>query len=89
MVCGRQLFDLYVNNLLHIFFSYQYVGEPKLLYLMVFRFLIRKIMVVMESIVSGYKFNCIRPRLNDKLEFIAYDPYSKFHNDVIVSVVMW
>lgn len=35
----------------------------------------KKVMVVMESLVSGYRFNVIRPRLAEKLEFIAYDPY--------------
>ncbi|KAK4294618.1 hypothetical protein Pmani_032764 [Petrolisthes manimaculis] len=35
----------------------------------------KKIMVVMESLVSGYSFNVIRPRLAEKLEFIAFDPY--------------
>ncbi|XP_068628011.1 large ribosomal subunit protein bL33m [Battus philenor] len=33
------------------------------------------IMVVMESAVSGHKFNAIRERLADKLELIRFDPY--------------
>ena len=37
----------------------------------------RKIMVLMESAVSGHQFNVIRERLADKLELIKFDPYSK------------
>ncbi|XP_032518350.2 large ribosomal subunit protein bL33m [Danaus plexippus] len=33
------------------------------------------IMVLMESMVSGHKFNKIRERLADKLEVIRFDPY--------------
>ncbi|OWR52677.1 mitochondrial ribosomal protein L33 [Danaus plexippus plexippus] len=33
------------------------------------------IMVLMESVVSGHKFNKIRERLADKLEVIRFDPY--------------
>ncbi|CAK1583064.1 unnamed protein product [Parnassius mnemosyne] len=33
------------------------------------------IMVLMESAVSGHKFNAIRERLADKLELLRYDPY--------------
>ncbi|XP_026330862.1 39S ribosomal protein L33, mitochondrial [Hyposmocoma kahamanoa] len=33
------------------------------------------IMVLMESAVSGHKFNTIRERLADKLELIRFDPY--------------
>lgn len=40
-------------------------------------------MVVMESLVSGYRFNVIRPRLAEKLEFIAYDPYSEYQAEVV------
>ncbi|XP_026498024.1 large ribosomal subunit protein bL33m [Vanessa tameamea] len=34
----------------------------------------KHIMVLMESVVSGHKFNAIRERLADKLELICYDP---------------
>ncbi|XP_053631126.1 large ribosomal subunit protein bL33m isoform X2 [Cherax quadricarinatus] len=40
----------------------------------------KKIMVIMESIVSGHTFNVIRPRLAEKLEFIAYDPYIRMES---------
>jgi hypothetical protein len=36
------------------------------------------IMVLMESAVSGHKMICIRERLAEKLEFIKFDPYSKY-----------
>ncbi|KAG7164654.1 39S ribosomal protein L33-like [Homarus americanus] len=35
----------------------------------------KNIMVMVESVVSGYTFNVIRPRLAEKLEIIAYDKY--------------
>ncbi|CAO1408057.1 unnamed protein product [Diamesa serratosioi] len=35
----------------------------------------KKIMVLMESAVSGHQFNVIRERLADKLELIKFDPY--------------
>ncbi|CAH4031649.1 39S ribosomal protein L33, mitochondrial [Pieris napi] len=35
----------------------------------------KHIMVLMESVVSGHKFNSIRERLGDKLELIRFDPY--------------
>lgn len=35
-------------------------------------------MVLMESAVSGHQFTVIRERLADKLEFIRFDPYSKY-----------
>jgi hypothetical protein len=35
-------------------------------------------MVLMESAVSGHKRTWIRERLADKLEFILFDPYSKY-----------
>ncbi|XP_050344387.1 39S ribosomal protein L33, mitochondrial [Nymphalis io] len=35
----------------------------------------KHVMVLMESVVSGHKFNAIRERLADKLELIRYDPY--------------
>ncbi|XP_063538264.1 large ribosomal subunit protein bL33m [Cydia strobilella] len=35
----------------------------------------KNIMVLMESMVSGHKFNAIRERLADKLELIRFDPY--------------
>lgn len=40
-------------------------------------------MVIVESVVSGHKFNIIRPRLSDKLEIIAFDPYSKSCNQIL------
>lgn len=36
-------------------------------------------MVLMESVVSGHKYNVIRDRLADKLEVIRFDPFSKFY----------
>jgi hypothetical protein len=39
---------------------------------------LRLIMVLMESAVSGHKRIKIRERLADKLEVIAFDPYSKY-----------
>jgi hypothetical protein len=33
---------------------------------------------MLESIVSGHRVNLIRPRLDDKLEIIRFDPWSKF-----------
>ena len=35
---------------------------------------------MLESIVSGHKVNLIRPRLDEKLEVIRFDPWSKFCN---------
>ncbi|XP_045451750.1 39S ribosomal protein L33, mitochondrial [Melitaea cinxia] len=35
----------------------------------------KRIMVLMESVVSGHQFNAIRERLADKLELIRFDPY--------------
>jgi large subunit ribosomal protein L33 len=35
-------------------------------------------MVMMESMVSGHKYNTIRERLADKLEEIRFDPLSKY-----------
>ncbi|XP_023941670.1 39S ribosomal protein L33, mitochondrial [Bicyclus anynana] len=35
----------------------------------------KKIMVMMESVVSGHNFNYIRERLADKLELIRFDPF--------------
>uniref|UniRef100_A0A1A9X4N2 Uncharacterized protein n=1 Tax=Glossina brevipalpis TaxID=37001 RepID=A0A1A9X4N2_9MUSC len=32
-------------------------------------------MVVVESMVSGHKFNTVRERLGDKVETIRFDPY--------------
>jgi len=37
----------------------------------------RRIMVVLESVVSGHQFNAFRDRLADKLEIIRFDPYSE------------
>lgn len=36
-------------------------------------------MVMMESMVSGHRFNAIRERLADKLELIRFDPFSEFN----------
>lgn len=41
-------------------------------------------MVMMESAVSGHKRIRIRERLADKLEVIAFDPYSKYASCVTV-----
>ncbi|KAM7348562.1 mitochondrial ribosomal protein L33 [Cochliomyia hominivorax] len=35
----------------------------------------KRIMVVVESVVSGHKFNTVRDRLADKIELIRFDPY--------------
>lgn len=35
-------------------------------------------MVVVESVVSGHKFNTVRDRLADKIELIRFDPYGKY-----------
>ncbi|XP_055374861.1 39S ribosomal protein L33, mitochondrial [Condylostylus longicornis] len=35
----------------------------------------KRVMVLMESIVSGHQFNARRDRLADKLEFLKFDPY--------------
>lgn len=35
-------------------------------------------MVLMESLVSGHRYNAIRERLGDKLEIIRFDPKSKY-----------
>lgn len=32
---------------------------------------------MMESVVSGHRFNATRERLADKLELIKFDPFSK------------
>ena len=45
-----------------------------------FRFFVinyRDILVSLQSIVSGHKVNLIRPRLDDKMEIIRFDPWSK------------
>jgi len=39
---------------------------------------------MMESAVSGHKRIRIRERLADKLEVIAFDPYSKYASCLIV-----
>ncbi len=41
-------------------------------------FYCRDILVCLESIVSGHKINLIRPRLEDKMEIIRFDPWSEF-----------
>lgn len=38
----------------------------------------RRIMVVVESVVSGHQFNTFRDRLAEKIEVVRFDPYSKF-----------
>ncbi|CAH2982960.1 unnamed protein product [Chilo suppressalis] len=38
----------------------------------------KHVMVLMESVVSGHKFNAIRERLADKLEILKFDPYSEY-----------
>ncbi|KAH8387893.1 hypothetical protein KR093_010205 [Drosophila rubida] len=35
----------------------------------------KRIMVLMESVVSGHQFNTFRERLADKIELIRFDPY--------------
>uniref|UniRef100_A0A1A9ZVD7 Large ribosomal subunit protein bL33m n=1 Tax=Glossina pallidipes TaxID=7398 RepID=A0A1A9ZVD7_GLOPL len=35
----------------------------------------KRIMVVVESMVSGHKYNTVRERLGDKVETIRFDPY--------------
>ncbi|XP_034111780.1 large ribosomal subunit protein bL33m [Drosophila sulfurigaster albostrigata] len=35
----------------------------------------KRIMVLMESVVSGHQFNTFRDRLADKIELIKFDPY--------------
>ncbi|KAH8249835.1 hypothetical protein KR038_002236, partial [Drosophila bunnanda] len=35
----------------------------------------RRIMVVLESVVSGHQYNAFRDRLAEKLEIIRFDPY--------------
>ena len=37
----------------------------------------KKIMVLMESVVSKHQFNAVRERLADKLEVLKFDPYSE------------
>ncbi len=36
-------------------------------------------MVLMNSLVSGHKVVAIRPRNNEKLEMIRYDPFSNYY----------
>ncbi|XP_023301709.1 39S ribosomal protein L33, mitochondrial [Lucilia cuprina] len=35
----------------------------------------KRIMVVVESVVTGHKFNTVRDRLADKIELVRFDPY--------------
>ncbi|XP_023179971.1 39S ribosomal protein L33, mitochondrial [Drosophila hydei] len=35
----------------------------------------KRIMVLMESVVSGHQFNLFRERLADKIELVRFDPY--------------
>ncbi|KAH8279525.1 hypothetical protein KR044_004909 [Drosophila immigrans] len=35
----------------------------------------KRIMVLMESVVSGHQFNTFRDRLADKIELIRFDPF--------------
>lgn len=43
-------------------------------------------MVLMESVVSGHKFNAIRERLADKMELIKFDPFSKFSPQPVLNI---
>lgn len=36
-------------------------------------------MVQIESMVSGHKIVLVRPRENDKIELIKFDPWSEFY----------
>lgn len=38
---------------------------------------VRNILVLLESAVSGHHYFKIRERLGDKIEMIAFDPYSE------------
>ena len=35
-------------------------------------------MVLIQSMITGHKRVAIRPRLDDKVEKIAFDPFSKY-----------
>ncbi|XP_016980169.1 39S ribosomal protein L33, mitochondrial [Drosophila rhopaloa] len=35
----------------------------------------KRIMVLLESVVSGHQYNAFRDRLAEKLEIIRFDPY--------------
>ncbi|KAI9551591.1 hypothetical protein GHT06_021924 [Daphnia sinensis] len=35
----------------------------------------KDVLVMLESIVSGHKVNLIRPRLDEKMEVIRFDPW--------------
>ncbi|XP_065365923.1 large ribosomal subunit protein bL33m [Calliphora vicina] len=35
----------------------------------------KRIMVVVESVVTGHKFNTVRDRLADKIELVRFDPF--------------
>ncbi|KAH8415792.1 hypothetical protein KR222_001107 [Zaprionus bogoriensis] len=35
----------------------------------------KRIMVLMESVVSGHQFNTFRDRLAEKIEVVRFDPY--------------
>lgn len=35
----------------------------------------KDILVALESVVSGHKINLIRPRLDDKMEIVRFDPW--------------
>ncbi|EDW26528.1 GL13064 [Drosophila persimilis] len=35
----------------------------------------KRIMVVLESVVSGHQYNAFRERLAEKIEVIRFDPY--------------
>lgn len=62
-------------------------GESLLLWIFWINF--RFIMVLMESMVSGHKYNAIRERLGDKLEVIRFDPYSEFSQLVLFQGNGW
>ncbi|KAH8400256.1 hypothetical protein KR215_009564 [Drosophila sulfurigaster] len=46
----------------------------------------KRIMVLMESVVSGHQFNTFRDRLADKIELIKFDPYSKLMHFISIKV---
>ncbi|KAH8376301.1 hypothetical protein KR200_000415 [Drosophila serrata] len=46
----------------------------------------KRIMVVLESVVSGHQYNAFRDRLAEKLEIIRFDPYSEYWNNKLQSI---
>ena len=45
--------------------------------------MLRDILVQLQSVVSGHKINLIRPRLDEKMEIIRFDPWSNHHFVII------